>query len=712
MARRKSSNDYLPPEEGLDPRVKDELENLNRCTDEINSLEVQLEDANMVFRSLLTNSTQHLKSLSKKLGACIEKARPYYEAADQMTRAQTQCQQAAVQFRRASDNYAAAKETISLAEERFLNNSGNWQFNSAWQEMLNHATTKVMEAEKQRTSSEKEHLEKSAVVSNIESKVKRLENKLKKYIIKSKHYFEQKDIYNKALNAEKVRVGALQAKVNLTKSQYAKSLSNLEDISESIHARRKLTESRLENLEYDSLVYDLSNIHLRDPDTASIAATDTDLSGSDVEARDSAFGSTSNAGDSVSEFGKDVNLHAENKEEGWGCAENMNLVPKMDQEDLKCLRREIVQSPHCVDSGATSSVGRQLSVIVSSQKPMIKDVNKENGKRSQQTKQVDGGTDTILNKPAGKHVDVHLKKPIVSTKFEQVNSRKSIIASKDNVKSFQKKDVIMPNIKPGLKRKKIVAGASERSDSSVKIVRNDCASHKVLNSKHQEKSLESKHVPAANAPRPLLKVGSVKPSYPIKSKKRKSLGVKSVESKVIVSEANGLNQKPQNTRTKVNDDDDTSDPPWRTAKTPKQRSDVSSTTGNRQPCSTALKNITAQSVLCSNRAFITPGPSKIRRPGLSRLHSSASQLPQRSWTSICSSVSRPRPLNSGMKNNPASSPEFSRQGLSRSKSSTKLPDIKEDVRKPLFCSRVKAGDCKQMPNLKGRVKTQRPGHGA
>jgi len=95
------------------------------------------------------------------------------------------------------------------------------------------------------------------------------------------------------LNNEKARVGALQAKINASKSQYTKSLKNLEDISESIHARRKMTQSRLDNLlEFDSLVYDLSNIHLGDQDTISTIATDTDLSSSDTEVMDSAFGST------------------------------------------------------------------------------------------------------------------------------------------------------------------------------------------------------------------------------------------------------------------------------------------------------------------------------------------------------------------------------------------------------------------------------------
>lgn len=39
--------------------------------------------------------------------------------------------------------HAAAKETVALAEQRFLTNQHEWQFDNAWQEMLNHATMKV-----------------------------------------------------------------------------------------------------------------------------------------------------------------------------------------------------------------------------------------------------------------------------------------------------------------------------------------------------------------------------------------------------------------------------------------------------------------------------------------------------------------------------------------------------------------------------------------
>ena len=77
--------------------------------------------------------------------AQIEKARPYFEALEIANKAQKECQSAATAYQRANGIHAAAKETISLAEDRFLTNSSSWQFDNAWQEMLNHATMKVIE---------------------------------------------------------------------------------------------------------------------------------------------------------------------------------------------------------------------------------------------------------------------------------------------------------------------------------------------------------------------------------------------------------------------------------------------------------------------------------------------------------------------------------------------------------------------------------------
>lgn len=67
-----NNDDIEEPEEELDPRVQDELEKLNKHTDEINKLELNLEDANCLFRTLLTDSTHQLKTFSQKIGKIQE----------------------------------------------------------------------------------------------------------------------------------------------------------------------------------------------------------------------------------------------------------------------------------------------------------------------------------------------------------------------------------------------------------------------------------------------------------------------------------------------------------------------------------------------------------------------------------------------------------------------------------------------------------------
>ena len=79
--------------------------------------------------------------------------------------------------------------------------------------MLNHATMKVMEAEKLKTDSEAEHLQRAAFYTAAEQACQRLEKRLKKNVVKAQPYFEQKDAFNKTLEAQKGQVQILQRKV-------------------------------------------------------------------------------------------------------------------------------------------------------------------------------------------------------------------------------------------------------------------------------------------------------------------------------------------------------------------------------------------------------------------------------------------------------------------------------------------------------------------
>jgi len=295
-------------EEELDPRVQEELEKLNKHTDQINKLETQLEEANGLFRTLLSDSTHQLKAMSQKVGvAQIEKARPYFEALEIANKAQKECQSAATAYQRANGIHAAAKETISLAEDRFLTNSSSWQFDNAWQEMLNHATMKVMEAEKAKAESEAEHLQRAAFYTAAEQACQRLEKRLKKHVVKAQPYFEQKEAFNKALEAQKEQVQSLQLKVSTAKAEYAKSLRKLEEISESIHAARKFKKRLKErqpgvgqSVENNDLNFDLNDLDLNERSSVvSGKSSSVDLENPDLEYEDQEFKRTLSCPDSM-----------------------------------------------------------------------------------------------------------------------------------------------------------------------------------------------------------------------------------------------------------------------------------------------------------------------------------------------------------------------------------------------------------------------------
>ncbi|XP_047528324.1 SH3 domain-binding protein 5 homolog isoform X2 [Vanessa atalanta] len=222
----------------LDPRIQVELEKLNAATDEINKLELELDESMKTFHLLLNETSRRLQALTKRLGTCVDKSRPYHDAVSAASTARSECQRAAVQFQRASELHAAAKETVTLAEQRFVSKQDEWQFDSNWQEVLNHAIIKVMDAEKRKAESGREHQKKAAAYITAEQKVTQLEESLKRNIVKSRVYFEEKKLCDEQLQAQNEKIEKLQRLIADAKFRYSKSLKALEEISEEIHRRR------------------------------------------------------------------------------------------------------------------------------------------------------------------------------------------------------------------------------------------------------------------------------------------------------------------------------------------------------------------------------------------------------------------------------------------------------------------------------------------
>lgn len=233
----KVGEQYNHNEDELDPRIQEELEHLNEASVEINKLELQLDDARSGYRKILTDSARKLNAHISQLGTCIEKARPYYEARRLAKEAQQETQKAALSYERAVSMHTAAREMVYVAEQGLLADGRN-TLDPTWQEMLNHATSKVNEAEEERLRSEREHMRVTHACQEAEARVQTLQKSLKKVILKSKPYFELKTQFNYILEEHKTKVMQLEEKVAKVKSHYAVALHNLEQISEQIHAQR------------------------------------------------------------------------------------------------------------------------------------------------------------------------------------------------------------------------------------------------------------------------------------------------------------------------------------------------------------------------------------------------------------------------------------------------------------------------------------------
>ncbi|XP_034174927.2 uncharacterized protein LOC117601831 [Osmia lignaria lignaria] len=227
-------------DEALDPRIQIELENLNDATDDINKLESELDEAHTAFRQLLSETTKRLKEILNKVGSnSVERARCYYEALEIAREAQIKCQQQAQLFQRASEIHGAAKETVALAESRFMSHQHEWNFDQAWQDMLNHATLKVMDAENQKAECGREHYRRAVLFHDAEKRLLQLEEKHRRAIIKARPYFEVKAQCDQMLATQKERVECLQKAIQDAKTNYATSLRRLEEISNQIHQQRK-----------------------------------------------------------------------------------------------------------------------------------------------------------------------------------------------------------------------------------------------------------------------------------------------------------------------------------------------------------------------------------------------------------------------------------------------------------------------------------------
>ena len=178
---KETMNEYEYESESLDPRIQNELERLNKSATDINKMENELEEAKQLFINSRQRQLQRLEFLQKKLGACIMKAKPYYEAMEKTEKLQQEAQKTVQEYQRANSLYKTAKETLSVAE----NNLMTHEIPDAWQEHISSTITKINTSKKNVDQAEDNHRKKTVEYQAAEEKCQLLEKELKKHIIKS-----------------------------------------------------------------------------------------------------------------------------------------------------------------------------------------------------------------------------------------------------------------------------------------------------------------------------------------------------------------------------------------------------------------------------------------------------------------------------------------------------------------------------------------------
>ncbi|XP_016131264.1 SH3 domain-binding protein 5-like [Sinocyclocheilus grahami] len=177
-------------------------------------------------RRIMSESVLKLKVKSSELGSCIEKARPYYEARREAKEAQQETQKAALSFERAVSMHSAAREMVHVAEQGL---TAVKTLDPTWQEMLNHATSKVCRSSLQHILPS---CTKQLNVSDFELSF------LGRLMCSSKLFFSQHG-QNMFLQEHKSKILLLEEHISKAKLNYSSTLRHLEQISEEIHAQRE-----------------------------------------------------------------------------------------------------------------------------------------------------------------------------------------------------------------------------------------------------------------------------------------------------------------------------------------------------------------------------------------------------------------------------------------------------------------------------------------
>ncbi|KER19759.1 hypothetical protein T265_11553 [Opisthorchis viverrini] len=215
-----------------------QLDILNQTAPQINQLENNLLAARATYQNTLTEHSSRLNAIGKRLGKCVQRARPYYDAKAKQAELTREIQRATERYNRANDLLTASCQALSKLEN--ATPTGTRQVGDVVSlEALNQCIFKVNEAKREALEAKEQHERLLATYNDTEKSIHNMERRLKMDIKKAQLYFSTKQRFDERMQEAKLRVESCADRVNLCKSLYAEAMLKLEQISESLHDTRR-----------------------------------------------------------------------------------------------------------------------------------------------------------------------------------------------------------------------------------------------------------------------------------------------------------------------------------------------------------------------------------------------------------------------------------------------------------------------------------------
>lgn len=216
------------------------LDSMNRASSEINELERQAEETQTRYRQLLAAASRLYEDLRTQYGSAIDKARPYYEAAQALSEASQRVQGAVREFSAAASRHGQAKQELRTIEERLAYGAHKVTLDREQQSGLSIATVRVLRCQQERDRSEQEYARALREYQDAQEQSELQRAKAGDAIIRrALPCFRQLQNHQQELDRVRRLLGDVTERTKASKSMYHSSLHGLDRINVAVHDARR-----------------------------------------------------------------------------------------------------------------------------------------------------------------------------------------------------------------------------------------------------------------------------------------------------------------------------------------------------------------------------------------------------------------------------------------------------------------------------------------